>query len=66
MLVVTVREGEESEMCSAVMRELLTIVKDQIAEECAVAVVLSRKSTILEKSDCENFAEEKTDERHRR
>ena len=28
------------------MRKLLRIVKDQIGEECAVAMVLSRKSTI--------------------
>ena len=46
MLYVTIREGEERGMCSAVMRELLRIVKDQIGEECAVAMMLSRKSTI--------------------
>ena len=33
-------------MCSAAMRELLRIIKDQVGEGCAVAMVLSRKSTI--------------------
>ena len=46
VLVVTIREGEEKGICSAAMRELLRIVKDQVGEECAVAIVLSRKSTI--------------------
>ena len=46
VLVVTIRGGEEKGICSAVMRELLRIVKDQVGEECAVAMVLSRKSTI--------------------
>ena len=40
MLDVTIREGEEREMCSAVMTELPRIVKDQIGVECAVAMVL--------------------------
>ena len=30
VLVVTIREGEEEGICSAVMRELLRIVKDPI------------------------------------
>ena len=46
VLIVTIREGEEKEMCSAAMRELLRIIKDQVGEGCAVAMVLSRKSTI--------------------
>ena len=46
VLVVTIREGEEKGFCSAVMKELLRFVKDQIGEECAVAMVPSRKSTI--------------------
>ena len=46
MLVVTIRGGEEKGKCSAVMRELLRIVKDQIGENSAVAMVLSRESTI--------------------
>ena len=43
---VTIREGEEKGICGAVMRELLRIVKDQIGEACAFAMVLSRMSTI--------------------
>ena len=46
VLVVTIRKGEERGMCSAAMRELLRIVKDQVGEGCAVAMVLGRKSTI--------------------
>ena len=46
VLVVIIREGEDKGICSAVMRELLRIVNDQIGEQCAVAMVLSRKSTI--------------------
>ena len=46
VLVVTIREDEEKGICSAAMRELLRIVKDQVGDECAVAMVLSRKSTI--------------------
>ena len=40
--VVTVGKGEERGMCSAALRELLRIVKDQMGEKCAVAMVLSR------------------------
>ena len=46
VLVVRIREGEEKGMCSAAMRELLRIIQDQVGEECAFAVVLSRKPTI--------------------
>ena len=46
VLVVTIRESEEKGMCNAAMRELLRIVKDQVGERCAIAMVLSRKSTI--------------------
>ena len=46
VLVVTIRECEEKGICSAVVRALLRIVKDQVGEECAVVIVLSRKSTI--------------------
>ena len=45
-------------MCSAAMRELLRIIKDQVGTE--------QKVNNLEKSDCENVAAEKTDEIHRR
>ena len=46
VLVVTTREGEEKGICSAAMRELLKIINDQVGEGCAVAMVLTRKSTI--------------------
>ena len=45
-LVVTIREGEGKGICSAAMREILRIINDQVGEGCAVAMVLSRKSTI--------------------
>ena len=45
---MTIREGEEKGIRSAAMRELLRIVNDQVGEQCAVAMVLSRKSTIGE------------------
>ena len=32
------------------MRELLRIIKDQVGEECAAAMVLSRKSIIWRKA----------------
>ena len=54
-LVVTIREGEEKGMYSAVMRELLSIVKDQIGEECAGAMVLSGKSTIWRRAIVKTF-----------
>ena len=50
-LVVTIREGEERGMCSATMRELLRIVKDQMREKYVVAIVLSRESTFWRKAN---------------
>ena len=46
VLVVTTREGEERAMCSAALRELLRIVKDQIGERSVVIFVLKKESTI--------------------
>ena len=47
VLVVTIREGEERGMRSAAMKKsYLRIIRDQVGEECAVSMVLSRKSTI--------------------
>ena len=63
VLFVTIREGEEKGTCNAVMRGLLRIVKDQIGRSCQGA---EQKVNNLEKSDCENLAEEKTDVIHRR
>ena len=45
MLVVTIRESEERGMCSAALRELLKVVRDQI-EERGVAIVSNKESTI--------------------
>ena len=42
VLVVTIMGGEERRMCSAALRQLLRIVKDQIGEKCTVVMVLSR------------------------
>ena len=66
VLVVTMREGEEKGMCSAAMRELLRIIKDQVGEECTRSHGTEQKVNNLEESDCENIAEERTDEMHRR
>ena len=46
MLVVTIREGEERGICSAALRELLRIVKDQIDERGVVIIVMNRESAI--------------------
>ena len=46
MLVVTIREGEERGMCSAALRELLRIVKDQTEERGVVVIVWNRESAI--------------------
>ena len=46
MLVVTIREGEERGICSAALRELLRIVKDQIEERSVVVIVSNRESAI--------------------
>ena len=46
VLVVRIREGPEKGMCSAAMRELLRIIKDQVGERCVVNMLLSRMSTI--------------------
>ena len=59
VLVVTIRESEERGMCNAALRELLSIVKDQIGETCAVAMVLSRESTIWRRASVETLLTEK-------
>ena len=69
VLVVTIREGEERGMCSAALKELLRIVKDQIGEKCVVAMVLSRESTICRKANMKTLlreTERETAEIHRR
>ena len=46
MLVVTIRKDEDRGICSATLRELWRIVKDQIKERTVVVVVMSKHSTI--------------------
>ena len=50
MLVVTIREGEERGICSAALREMLRIVKDQIEERGVVIIVMNRKSAFWRKA----------------
>ena len=56
--VVTIRESEERGLCSAELRELLRVVRDQI-EEPGVAI------NNLEEDKCENFAEREEAKIHR-
>ena len=46
MSVVRLMEGEERGACSAQLKELLKIVKDQTEERSVVVTVLSNESTI--------------------
>ena len=46
MLVVTIREGEERGIFRAALRELLTILKDQIEERSVTVIVLNIESAI--------------------
>ena len=50
MLVVTIREGEDQGLCSAPLRVLWRIVKDQIGERSVVVIVMSRNSAIWRKA----------------
>ena len=50
VLVVTIREGEDRGICSAALRELWRIVKDQIEERGVIVVVMSRESAIWKKA----------------
>ena len=58
MLVVTIREGEESGMCNAALRELLRISKDQMGERSVVVIVLSKRSTIWRKTSMRTLTRE--------
>ena len=46
MLVVTIREGEEQGICSAALKHVLKILKDQIEERNAFVIVLNQDSAI--------------------
>ena len=58
MLVVTIREGEERGICSAALRELLRIVKDQIEERGVVIIVMNRESAIWRKASLKTVTRE--------
>ena len=58
MLVVTIREEEERGLCSAALRELWRIVKDQIKERTVVVVVMSRNSTIWRRASLKSVMRE--------
>ena len=57
-LVVTIRESEERGMCSAALREFLTIVKDQIEERGVVIIVMNRESAIWTKASLKSVIRE--------
>ena len=66
MLLVTIREGKErGGICSAALREMLRIVKDQIEERGMVNIVEQRVSN-LERSKRENCASRESAEAGRR
>ena len=56
MLVVTIREGEERGMCSAALRELSRIVKDQIEGKRRGCHCVEQRVSNLEKRKRENCA----------
>ena len=58
MPVVTIREGEDQGLCSAALRELWRIVKDQIEERSVVAIVMSRNSAIWRKASLKSVMRE--------
>ena len=58
MLVVTIREDEERGLCSAALRELWRIIKDQIEERTVVVVVMSRSSTIWRRASLKSVMRE--------
>ena len=58
MLVVTIREGEEREICSAALRELLRNVKDQIEEPGVVIIVMNTESAIWTKTSLKSVIRE--------
>ena len=63
VLVVTFGKDEKREMCSAALRELFSIVKDQIGEKCVFAMVLSRESTNWRRVRMKTFLRERERDR---
>ena len=64
MLVVTIREGEERGICSAALRDLLT-VKDEIEERGVVIIVMNREVSNLEREQASVIRENQTEIRGR-
>ena len=58
MLVATIREGEDQGVCSAALRELWRIVKDQIEERGVVIIVMSRNSAAWRKASTKSVIRE--------
>ena len=58
MLVVTIWEGEDQGLCSATLRELWRIVKDQIEERSVVVIVVSGNSAIWRKASLKSVMRE--------
>ena len=46
LLIATIRDGEEQDICSATLEGLLRVVEDQIEEESVVVFLLSKESTM--------------------
>ena len=59
MLVVTIIEGEERGICSAALRELFRIVKQQIEDRgVVIVIVMNRESAIYRKSSLKSVIRE--------
>ena len=58
VLVVSIREGEDQGMCSAALRVLWRIIKDQIEERSVIVVVMSRESAIWQKASLKSVIRE--------
>ena len=59
MLVLTIRESEEKGMCSAALRELLRVVRDQIEERGVAIIVSNKESTVWRKTSVKIVLREK-------
>ena len=46
LLIVTIREGEEQEICGVTLEGPWTVVKDQVEEGSMVVIVLSKASAM--------------------
>ena len=64
LLIVTIRDGEEQELCSATLEGLLRVVKDQVEEGSVVVIVLSEESAMWREERIKTPAVGKTSKRH--